>query len=488
MNHKRILSVLLLALLSVTAFGCKSPRNVQTNEGTMASNSNLGLRNLERAIGLIDTTMLTYFSGQEMVMSRYYNPLTKVRSSEQASVWMYTAAIESINTVLHGLTLAKQNGHTEIYDAQFARYAKLLGDLYRNADYYLGTFELTSFTQTKSWSVYAVDRVNQKGEANVEGVFNVYDDQMWLIRELLESYRLTGERAYLDKAEYLTAYVLDGWDTTIDQHGNENGGIPWGPGYVTKHACSNGPLISALVWLHKIYAGKPDEIEYRYLDTQDRKTRKSVYKPKSAYYLDYAVKVYDWQYKKLLDEHGVYTDMMGGCGDCAIKYETVAGVRYRANTQLTDPVGEVFSYNSGTMLSGGVDLYQATNDVKYSQHTRNLSEASFRVFATLDKDLPGYYTYGTDGFQNWFNGVLLRGFIDVYKSHSGATDAIASFQQNLDYGYSQFKQEGLLPADLLSGWDDLANGNGVEGMFQFTFATEYALLARYEFENTINQK
>lgn len=488
MNHKKLASLLFLALLSVVSFGCSSKTDINRSNPLEDKTSDLGLRNLERAMGIIDTAMLFYFTGEEMVMSRFYNPFTAVRSEERGSVWMYTSAIESVNAVLHSLTLAKQNGYSKLYDAQFSRYTNLLSRLYDNADYYLGTFELTSFTQTKSWSVYAVDRVNQKGKANVTGVLNVYDDQMWLIRELLESYRLTGEESYLQKAEYLTAYVLDGWDTTLDKQGDENGGIPWGPGYVTKHACSNGPIISPLVWLHEIYADKPAEIEYRFIDAQDHKTRVSVMKPKSTYYLDYAKKVYDWQYSKLLDQDGVYADMMGGCGDCKIVYETINGVRYRASTQLTQPVGEAYTYNSGTMLSGGADLFRVTSDEKYLNHTKTLSEASFRVFASLDKDLPGYYSYGTEGFRNWFNGVLLRGFMDVHNIHSGAIPAITSFQKNLDYGFSQFKQQGLLPTDLLKGWGDSEKGRGVEGMFQFTFAAEYALLARYEFENNINQK
>src|SRR5690606_31603539 len=168
----------------------------------------------------------------------------------------------------------------------FQRYADLLSKLYANADYYLGTFELTSYTQTKTWSVYAVDRVNDKGKANVTGILNVYDDQMWLIRELLESYRLTGEKPYKTKAEYLTAYVLDGWDTTLDSQGKEQGGIPWGPGYVTKHACSNGPLISPLVWLSEMYEFGSEEIEYRFIDPVDKKTRKSIMQPKREYYLN----------------------------------------------------------------------------------------------------------------------------------------------------------------------------------------------------------
>src|SRR5690606_23061581 len=136
------------------------------------------------------------------------------------------------------------------------------------------------------------------------------------------------------KAEYLTDYVLDGWDTTRDQDGHEHGGIPWGPGYVTKHACSNGPIISPLVWLHEIYKTSDALIEHRYIDAADRKTRRSAMRQKSEYYLEYAKKVYHWQKSNLLNAKGVYTDMMGGCGSCKIQYETVNGERFRTNTPL----------------------------------------------------------------------------------------------------------------------------------------------------------
>ncbi len=102
--------------------------------------------------------------------------------------------------------------------------------LYNNADYYLGTFTLTSYTQTAEWTVYGVHRGDVKGgQAKVEGIENVYDDQMWLIRELLKSYKLTNNTNFLEKAEYLTAYILDGWDCTRDENGKEIGGITWPP-------------------------------------------------------------------------------------------------------------------------------------------------------------------------------------------------------------------------------------------------------------------
>lgn len=118
----------------------------------------LAEQNILRAMELTDNAVSAHFTGTGMAMARYYNPFTGVRSDETGSVWMYTAAIEAVNAVLHGLQAHKEHGNAALYDEHFEKYAELLGQLYENADYYLGTFELVSYTQTKEWSVYGVNR------------------------------------------------------------------------------------------------------------------------------------------------------------------------------------------------------------------------------------------------------------------------------------------------------------------------------------------
>jgi hypothetical protein len=125
------------------------------------------------------------------------------------------------------LKTQKEHGDAELYNQHFERYTQLLNQLYENAAYYKGTYTLTSYTQTRQWSVYGVDRGGSKGTALVEGIHNVYDDQEWLIRELLEAYKITNNIIYLNEAEYLTDYVLDGWDCVLDESGKEYGGITW---------------------------------------------------------------------------------------------------------------------------------------------------------------------------------------------------------------------------------------------------------------------
>ncbi len=442
----------------------------------------LSEQNLLRAIELADNAVASHFTGDGMSMARYYNPYTGVRSEEKGSVWMYTSAIEAVNAILRALEAQKEHDNAALYDEHFNKYSELLDKLYDNADYYMGTFQLVSYTQTKEWSVYGVNRGGSKGSAQVAGIENVYDDQMWLVRELLETYKVTDNSEYLEKAEYLTEYVLDGWDCTRDASGAELGGIPWGPGYVTKHACSNGPMVSPLVWLHELYKDKSDEVTHRYIEVTDKQTRQTMQVKKSEYYLDFAKKIYAWQKNELLRADGVYDDMRGGCTPGSPQTETVNGSVYRKGSTCPDRVGPPITYNSGTILSGGADLYRVTGDNVYMDDARKLSDASFQFFAKLGQTKAEYYTYDISGFRNWFNGVLMRGYVDVYPAYGTAADYIDSFQKNLDYGYDNFLYEGFLPTNLLVGWNLDKGKNNTEGMFNFAFAAEYAVLARYELE------
>ncbi len=449
-----------------------------SKEGAQQGINLLAEQNMHRAIVITDSAVVHHFTPNGM--ARYYNPYTGTRSGEKGSVWMYTSSIEAVNAILRGLKAHKEHGNARLYEDHFRRYAELLDTLYVNLAYYRGTFTLTSYTQTKEWSVYGVDRGQAKGTARVESIYNVYDDQQWIIREMLESYKITGNDKYLEEAEYLASYVLDGWDGTLDSNGNKHGGITWGPGYVTKHSCSNGPMVSPLVWLHELYKDRPATVTCLYIDTDGR--RKTRQMRKGEYYLQFAKAIYKWQKDHLLREDGVYHDMMGGCDpDCRVAYETIEGIKYRKHNHLKHAVGKAYTYNCGTMLSGAADLYRATRESVYLEDAKKLSDASFAYFAKLGATIPQHYTYPVSGFSNWFNGVLMRGYVDIYPSDRNAGKSIESFQQNLDHGY-KFLYRGTLPPDLLQGWSVDQEKNKTEGMFSFTFAAEYAILAQYQLE------
>lgn len=435
---------------------------------------------IKRSMAIVDSSMVHYFKDGSTSMSRYYNPYTNTASTELGSVWMYTSAIEAVNSLMEALKNS-QNVVPQLYADNYTRYEQLLDKLYDGLDYYHGTYTLTSYTQTKEWSVYAVNRASEKGKADVTGVLNVYDDQEWLIREMLRSYRITGKADYLQKAEYLTDYVLDGWDCYPDAEGNEYGGITWGPGYVTKHSCSNGPLVSSLVWLYETYRTKGDKITYRKID--QNLNRYEVTAKKADYYLEFAKKIYAWQKQHLIMSSGVYYDLIGATANSP-QYETVNGVRYRKGLDLTKPSGKAYTYNSGTMLSGCADLYRVTRLDSYASDTKNLVDATFSTFAKKDADVEGYYTYPLSGFSTWFNDVLLRGYLDAENQGIDAKLSIDSYQNDLDYGWAKYRMDGILPVNLLLGWNLSSANNNIEAMFSFTYASEYAMLANYQFTNT----
>jgi len=491
MMKKRTVAIFASLMMLVVTSGTSCEKKAQggSEQTGQTVSDDLASRNLLRAIQLVDNAVINYFDeGNGMAMSRYYNPYTGEASSELGSVWMYTSSIEAVNAVLGALHALKEAGQPELYDAHFERYSQLLAKLYDKLSYYGGRFTLTSFTRTENWSVYAVNRASAPGSANVEGKENVYDDQQWLVRELIEAYELTGNKDYFDRAEYLAEYVLDGWDCTI-KDGKERGGIPWGPGYYSKHSCSNGPMVSPCVWLHEHYKGRPDETVWRHI-APDGMTRVGETMKKDDYYLMFAKKIYDWQKENLMypassgDKAGLYADNLNGPSlGGTIQYETVDGVLYRKPSDLKEFCDPPITYNSGTMLSGAADLYRITGDDVYLQDIKELVGKSFTYFAKLGETKPGLYTYDITGFRNWFNGVLMRGYVDVWPFCADAALPIDSFQHNLDYAYDNYLYENMLPASLLVGWNTDKSKNRVEGMFTFAFAAEYAVLARYLKEN-----
>ncbi len=178
----------------------------------------------------------------------------------------------------------------------------------------------------------------------------------------------------------------------------------------------------------------------------------------------------------------MYDDLRGGCSPGSPETEVVNGVVYRKGISCPDQVGPAYTYNSGSMLSGAADLFRVTDDNVYLTDARKLSDASFEQFAKLGQTIEGYYTYDIGGFRNWFNGVLMRGYVDIYPEYGNAAEYIDSFQQNLDYAYENHLYEGFLPTNLLVGWSLEDSNNRTESLFNFAFAAEYAVLAGYELE------
>lgn len=432
---------------------------------------------IEHAIAISDATWQKSIKGSETntYMADTYNMSTGA-SGGSSDVWPYTAAIEAHCAILEALNKVKDEA-PQLYADNYERYIKNLDRLIDNLEYYRGTYQLSSYaTSNKEWSPYAVPRASQRGAANVTGILNVYDDQMWLARELVRAYRITHNETYLELATYLTEYVIDGWDCWRDDNGEEYGGITWGPGYNSKHACSNAPIIQPLVWLAEIYDGTGETTDYYYRNERNSPVKET--RLRSELYLEFARKIYDWQKTKLLHSSGVYWDMMGA--DNTIKVSR----GYRQHVDCGGPSGNFYSYNTGTMISGAAELYRVTGDDQMKTDVETTVNAAMNTFSKYVRK-NATYDFTTDasatsGFNTWFNNVLMRSFVDAAEFETTyTTRGLSSFQKNLDYAYNNHLRDGLLPIKLLDGW---GNDTVTKAFHQFTFAAQYAMLAVWALE------
>jgi predicted alpha-1,6-mannanase (GH76 family) len=438
------------------------------------SDTELAVRNVERAKAIVDVTWQKTIKGStsNMYMADTYNTQTGSASSS-SDVWPYTAAIEAHCSLLEALEAIKEI-NPDLYNNNYETYRTHLNQLLDNLDYYRGTYRLSSYaTSNKEWSPFAVPRANTRGGADVSGILNVYDDQMWLAREIIRAYRITGENDYLELAAYLTDYVLDGWDCWRDDNGNEYGGITWGPGYNSKHACSNAPIIQPLVWLYEIYKDSDAEVEYYYRDESN--SAKHEPRNRAEHYLEFAKKVYTWQRDNLYSSAGVYYDMKGGVdGNVQVKRG------YRQHVDCGNAGGNYYSYNTGTMIAGGAELYKITGDETYQKQLSTSINSSRTQFTTYNRSLKSYVLktddVATSGFNTWFNDVLVRGIIDAeaYCTNSSAKTVLNSMQTALDYAFENNNRNNMLPIKLVDGWGDEVV---TKGFHQFAFASEYAMLA-----------
>lgn len=461
----------------------------------LTADQQLAKRNVERAMAIIDATWnkaATVKSNTDIAICDVFD-INVDDKSGPSDVWPYTAAIEAHCSLLEAMNALERvdDAETQQWVAQLKPYyTSQLDKIIDNLEWYRGTYNLPSYAViSKSVSPYAVPRASRRGGADVSGILNVYDDQMWIARELIRAYKLTDNRSYLDRAVYLTDYALEGWDCWHDGDGKEYGGITWGPGYNSKHACSNAPIIQPLVWLSDIYADleandalTDGEKAYRFYD-RDEANKVYVVKdnatPRSERYLQFARKVYDWQKDNLYStDKKVFWDMMGA--DNTIKVQG----GYRQHVDCGGPTGSFISYNTGTMISGAAELYRTTGDKALINDLGNYISGSIRLFGVESGRNGGSYEFNTDtkateGFLTWFNDVLIRSFVDglPYAEAAGVNPEryLAYHQTNLDTAFEKYNVGNLLPIHLRTGWGSEVK---TKPFHQYSFASEYAILAK----------
>ncbi len=308
----------------------------------------------------------------------------------------------------------------------------------------------------REFRVYGVHRSRIKDHMDVVGYLgreSVFDDQVWAAQEFLNAYNLYGEKSYLDSAVELTEYIY-----LVGRC--ELGGIYWGQGYISRHACSSAPFVKLAVMLAKA--------------TGEGK------------YLDWAKDVYDWTYSTLRDpSDNLYYDLIGTrfkidspVPDSSPDWQNpkyIEGNEIIGNGNIDK---KKYSYNSGSMVSAGVALYEATGEAHYLEEAKKTAYSARKYFGN-EKVKEGFVVYpGSDGgtTYGWFDLILFKGYYDLYNHDKSAAELLNEVQNYFDYNYINYAKDGYIPTSGLSGWTDGRNSYGYRVLMDHSTNADVMLL------------
>lgn len=219
-----------------------------------------------------------------------------------------------------------------------------------------------------------------------------YDDNGLVGIDYVDAYKISGNPAYLDKAEVAMEFIMSGW-------GDDWGGaVSWLEGYKDqKPACSNG---KAAVLSLKLYEATGDTA-----------------------YLERGKQFYNWMMNHLEDDslHIIWNSWLTGKGEVQ---------------------KQAYTYNTGTMIQSAVRLYKATKNENYLADARRLAKGSYDFYVKyMDNGIP----YITD--LPWFIVVLFRGYHELYEI-DGNSKYVDTIIASADWAWTHARDKsGLIYVD-----------------------------------------
>lgn len=362
-------------LLGITCIasltGCVSSAQVEPNS------------NLDRARQTLDSLYLNYSVDNSSLLRENYpfdeqHTVTYLASEEQANIpnqfsylWPYSGTFSAVNALFEAT-------HDK-------KYKKLLDSrVLPGLEEYFDTQRVPNAYSSYIRTAPASDRF--------------YDDNVWLGIDFTDTYQMTQEQKYLDKAQLIWKFIESGTDSIL------GGGIYWcEQKKESKNTCSNAP---GSVLALKLFKATND-----------------------SSYFEKGKKLYEWTQRNLQDS----TDYL-----------------YFDNIRLDGKIGKAkFAYNSGQMMQSAALLYQLTKNPIYLKDAQNIAKECFNYFFTD-------FTPATneEAFRMlkkgdiWFTAVMLRGFIELYQIDKDKT-YINAFNKSLSYAWDNARDEkGLFNTDL----------------------------------------
>lgn len=190
------------------------------------------------------------------------------------------------------------------------------------------------------------------------------DDMEWNALTMLRLYNVTKDQKYLDTAQELWGWIKDAWSEDV------GGGIRWCTGSwetFTKNACSNGPAAIIAARMYQI--------------TQDEED------------LEWAKKIYEWQKQTLV-------------------VSSTGEVKDHIVVESAEVSGSALTYNEGTYVGAGVELYNITKDVVYLNDAKR---AANYTISTLVNSSSNVLRDGGTGDNGLFKGIFMRYFLELIK-------------------------------------------------------------------------
>ena len=359
-------------LLGITCIasltGCVSSAQVEPNS------------NLDRARQTLDSLYLNYSVDNSSLLRENYpfdeqHTVTYLASEEQANIpnqfsylWPYSGTFSAVNALFEAT-------HDK-------KYKKLLDSrVLPGLEEYFDTQRVPNAYSSYIRTAPASDRF--------------YDDNVWLGIDFTDTYQMTQEQKYLDKAQLIWKFIESGTDSIL------GGGIYWcEQKKESKNTCSNAP---GSVLALKLFKATND-----------------------SSYFEKGKKLYEWTQRNLQDSADyLYFRLDGKIGKAK------------------------FAYNSGQMMQSAALLYQLTKNPIYLKDAQNIAKECFNYFFTD-------FTPATneEAFRMlkkgdiWFTAVMLRGFIELYQIDKDKT-YINAFNKSLSYAWDNARDEkGLFNTDL----------------------------------------
>ncbi len=305
---------------------------------------------------------------------------------------------------------------------------------------------------------YSYSRALLKDKA-VQGV--AYDDNMWLARDLINLYELTKCSKYFDLAKEIADFIIEDAFVNLDPQifrdygfsadaAASLGGFYWDDRHEALHVCSNGPAVQLLAALYRLTGNET------YLQAAE----------KSYNFLQYLVK-----------PEGVLYDLM------VFEKDSENNI-----TGIIHPDGPPYSYNSGSPITGAIELYRVTGEQKYLDTAKYWAKSADAYFAK-DSGMNGLKSYPSGNI--WFNLILLNGYTALapYDPESTAV-YINNMQRSIDYAYDNYRVTGdkpfggqFIPNDWVNGWGS-QNPGDLWVLDTSSQAEIFATLAIYERTNS----